>query len=111
MPESRLARHRFIRHLLALSACCRVTLRSKTGWAAASLLIAALLGSPAWAAPLVRVEDLPHLLQLPIFQPGEPRILYDDVGQAFASIVPDYRVFIPLSRLLTKLRRAVIVAE
>ena len=59
-------------------------MRSKTGWAATSLLIAALLGSPAWASPLVRVEDLPHLLQHPIFQPGEPSILYDDEGLAFA---------------------------
>jgi penicillin-binding protein 1A len=88
-----------------------VILRSKTRWAAASLLIAALFGSPAWAAPLVRVEDLPHLLQLPIFQPGEPSILYDDEGQAFASIVPEYRVFIPLSRIPTNLRRAIIAAE
>jgi len=102
MPESRLARYRFIRHPLALSACSA---------AVAFLFMAALFGSPAWAAPLLHMEDLPHLLQHPIFQPGEPSILYDDAGQAFASIVPEYRVFIPLARIPTNLRRAIIAAE
>ncbi len=70
-----------------------------------------LLSSSAWGAPLARVEDLPHLLKLPIFQPGEPSLLYDDEGQMFAPIVPEYRVFVPLSRIPLNLRQAIIAAE
>jgi penicillin-binding protein 1A len=70
-----------------------------------------LLSPSTWGAPLARVEDLPHLLQLPIFQPGEPGLLYDDEGQAFAAIVPEYRVFVPLSGIPMNLRRAIIAAE
>jgi len=70
-----------------------------------------LLSSSAWGAPPARVEDLPHLLQLPIFQPGEPSLLYDDGGQAFAAIVPEYRIFVPLSRIPMTLRQAIIAAE
>lgn len=82
-------------------------------WAAVmlALLLAALLSPSAWGQPLARVEDLPYLRQLPIFQPGEPALLYDDEGQAFAAIVPEYRIFVPLSRIPMVLRHAVIAAE
>ncbi len=85
----------------------------RTGWGAAVIALAVilLLSPSTWGAPLARVEDLPHLLQLPIFQPGEPSLLYDDEGQAFAAIVPEYRVFVPLSRIPMNLRQAIIAAE
>ncbi|WP_161953975.1 penicillin-binding protein 1A [Candidatus Methylomirabilis limnetica] len=60
---------------------------------------------------MAQVEDLPHLLQLPIFQPGEPSILYDDEGRVLGPIVPEYRAFVPLSRISLKLRQAIIAAE
>ncbi|MGB4782535.1 penicillin-binding protein 1A [Candidatus Methylomirabilis sp.] len=65
----------------------------------------------AWGTPLAQVEDLPHLLQLPIFQPGEPSLLYDDEGRVLGPIVPEYRAFVPLSRMPLKLRQAIIAAE
>jgi penicillin-binding protein 1A len=74
-------------------------------------LIISIVVRPALGAPPARVEDLPRLLQLSIFQPGEPSILYDDEGQAFAPIVPEYRVFVPLSAIPMTLRRAIIAAE
>ena len=85
----------------------------RTGWGAAVIALAVilLLSPSTWGAPLARVEDLPHLLQLPIFQPGESGLLYDDEGQAFAAIVPEYRVFVPLSRIPMNLRQAIIAAE
>jgi penicillin-binding protein 1A len=70
-----------------------------------------LLAWPAWGAPLAQVEDLPHLLQLPIFQPGEPSILYDDEGIAFGSVVQEYRSYVQFSRIPLKLRQAIIAAE
>ncbi len=79
--------------------------------AVATLLVLQVLCSRTWAAPLARVEDLPHLLKLSIFQPGEPSHLYDDEGQVFAPIVPEYRVFVPLSRIPLNLRQAIIAAE
>ena len=75
------------------------------------LLLAALSSSPAWGQPQARVEDLPYLRQLPIFQPGEPALLYDDEGHAFAAVVPEYRIFVSLSKIPMILRRAVIAAE
>ncbi|PTL36783.1 penicillin-binding protein [Candidatus Methylomirabilis limnetica] len=85
----------------------------RTRWraATATLFILMSLGTAAWGAPLAQVEDLPHLLQLPIFQPGEPSILYDDEGRVLGPIVPEYRAFVPLSRISLKLRQAIIAAE
>ena len=62
----------------------------RTAWGAAVITLAVilLLSTSTWGAPLARVEDIAHLLQLPIFQPGEPSLLYDDEGHAFAAIVP-----------------------
>lgn len=76
-----------------------------------ALVVAMLLASSAWGAPLAREEDLPNLLQLPIFQPGEPSLLYDDAGRALGPIVPEYRVVVPLSKIPLRLRQAVIAAE
>ena len=86
---------------------------SGAGWRGAVVALAAiaLLTSSAWGAPLAREEDLPHLLQLPIFQPGEPSLLYDDEGRALGPIVPEYRIVVPLSRIPLKLRQAIIAAE
>ena len=85
----------------------------RTRWraATATLFILMSLVTAAWGAPLAQVEDLPHLLQLPIFQPGEPSILYDDEGRVLGPIVPEYRAFVPLSRISLKLRQAIIAAE
>ena len=79
--------------------------------AAATLFMLMSFVTAAWGAPLAQVEDLPHLLQLPIFQPGEPSILYDDEGRVLGPIVPEYRAFVPLSRISLKLRQAIIAAE
>lgn len=76
-----------------------------------AFLISVPLVTAAWGAPLAQIEDLPHLLQLPIFQPGEPSLLYDDEGRVLGPIVPEYRAFVPLSRMPLKLRQAIIAAE
>lgn len=69
------------------------------------------LSSSTCGATPARVEDLPHLLELSLFQPGEPSLLYDDEGKAFAAIVQEYRVFVPLSKIPMQLRQAIIAAE
>ncbi|MDE2484424.1 MAG: penicillin-binding protein 1A [candidate division NC10 bacterium] len=76
-----------------------------------ALLLTATFGATAWGAPPAREEDLLNLPQLAIFQPGEPSLLYDDEERVFGSIVPEYRIFVPLSRIPLKLRQAVIAAE
>ncbi|CBE67711.1 MAG: penicillin-binding protein 1A [Candidatus Methylomirabilis oxygeniifera] len=76
-----------------------------------ALLISVTLGATAWGTPPAREEDLPNLSQLAIFQPGEPSLLYDDEERVFGSIVPEYRIFVPLSRIPLKLRQAIIAAE
>jgi penicillin-binding protein 1A len=50
-------------------------------------------------------------MQLPIFQPGEPSLLYDDEGRVLAPIVPEYRIVLPFSRMPMLLRQAVIASE
>lgn len=76
-----------------------------------ALLISATLGATAWGAPPAREEDLPNLPQLAIFQSGEPSLLYDDQERVLGSIVPEYRIFVPLARIPVKLRQAIIAAE
>lgn len=76
-----------------------------------AFLVSAAIGTTAWGAPLAREEDLPNLPQLGIFQPGEPSLLYDDEERVFGSIVPEYRIFVPLSKIPVKLRQAIIAAE
>jgi len=76
-----------------------------------AFLIGIMLGSAAWGAPPAREEDLPNLSQLAIFQPGEPSLLYDDEERVLGSIVPEYRIFVPLSKIPLRLRQAIIAAE
>ena len=76
-----------------------------------AVLVSAMFGTTAWGAPLAREEDLPNLPQLAIFQSGEPSLLYDDEERVFGSIVPEYRIFVPLSKIPVKLRQAVIASE
>lgn len=79
--------------------------------ATATLLIIMSFVASAWGAPLAREEDLPNLLQLPIFQPGEPSLLYDDEGRVLGPIVSEYRIVVPLSRIPLKMRQAILAAE
>ncbi len=83
------------------------------GWATGILacLLILSLSHVALGQPPAKPEDLPHLRQLSIFQPGEPSLLYDDEGLPFAAIVPEYRIFIPLSKIPMTLRQAIIAAE
>jgi penicillin-binding protein 1A len=95
----------------------RIFRRSKgngaIGWATAILtvLVVLVLAHPASGEPPARPEDLPHLRQLPIFQPGEPSLLYDDEGSPFSAVVPEYRIFVSLSKIPMTLRQAIIAAE
>ncbi|MGH7369563.1 MAG: penicillin-binding protein 1A [Candidatus Methylomirabilaceae bacterium] len=84
-----------------------------TVWAAATVafLLVLVCSHSAWGQPPARPEDLPQLRQLAIFQPGEPSLLYDDQGLAFAPVVPEYRIFVPLSKIPMVLRQAIIAAE
>src|SRR5574337_978809 len=79
--------------------------------ATAALLIIMSFVASAWGAPLAREEDLSNLLQLPIFQPGEPSLLYDDEGRVLGPIVPEYRIVVPLSRIPLKMRQAILATE
>ena len=56
-------------------------------------------------------KDLPNLDKLEIFQPGEPSILYADHDQPFASLAPEYRIFVPLSRIPKLVQQAVLDVE
>ncbi|HSB72514.1 MAG TPA: PBP1A family penicillin-binding protein [Candidatus Methylomirabilis sp.] len=56
-------------------------------------------------------KDLPNLDKLEIFQPGEPSILYADHDDPFASLAPEYRIFVPLSRIPKLLQQAVLDVE
>jgi penicillin-binding protein 1A len=86
--------------------------RGRTGRRTAAIaLVIVLLWSSAGAAPIARPEDLPNLRQLAIFQRGEPSILYDDHGEVLAPVVPEYRIYVPLSGVPMVLRQAVIAAE
>jgi penicillin-binding protein 1A len=74
-------------------------------------VLALALSSSASGQPPAKLEDLPRLRQLPIFQPGEPSLLYDDEGVPFSAVVPEYRVFVPLSNIPMTMRQAIIAAE
>jgi len=84
-----------------------------TVWATAIVTILLILftSSHSTAQPPAKPEDLPHLRQHPIFQPGEPSLLYDDEGSALAPVIPEYRIFVPLSKIPMVLRQAIIAAE
>src|SRR5512137_2747706 len=77
------------------------------------LLIALWLGvAPAVAAFVADPEkDLATLDRLEIFQPGEPSILYGTRDDPFASLAPEFRIFVPLSRVPKLLQQAVLDIE
>jgi penicillin-binding protein 1A len=56
-------------------------------------------------------KDLPHLDRLEIFQPGEPSLLYSLHDEPFASLAPEFRIFVPLDRIPPLVRNAVLDAE
>lgn len=56
-------------------------------------------------------KDLANLDKLEIFQPGEPSILYADGYEPFASLAPEYRIFVPLSRIPTLVQQAFLDVE
>lgn len=67
--------------------------------------------SPASGAVADPEKDLPSLDKLEMFQPGEPSILYSDQGEAFASLAPEYRVFVPLARIPRQVQQAILDTE
>ncbi len=67
--------------------------------------------SPASGAVADPEKDLPSLDKLEMFQPGEPSILYSDQGEAFASLAPEYRVFVPLTRIPRQVQQAILDVE
>jgi penicillin-binding protein 1A len=56
-------------------------------------------------------KDLASLDRLEMFQPGEPSILYSDQGEAFASLSPEYRIFVPLVRIPQQVQLAILDVE
>ncbi|HSB80298.1 MAG TPA: penicillin-binding protein 1A [Candidatus Methylomirabilis sp.] len=77
------------------------------------LILILLVGSPtsAFAFSADPEKDLPNLDKLEIFQPGEPSILYSDDSKPFASLAPEYRIFMPLSRVPKLVRQAFLDTE
>ncbi len=86
-------------------------------WAACAvsgLLVAGLWLSvvPASAAFVADPEkDIATLDQLEIFQPGEPSVLYGTRDDPFASLAPEFRIFVPLSRVPKLVQQAVLDIE
>lgn len=79
-----------------------------------SLVLAILAGTqalPALAFLADPQRDLPHLDKLEIFQPGEPSILYSDRDEPFASLAPEFRIFVPLNRVPKLVQEAILDAE
>ncbi len=66
---------------------------------------------PAFAFLADPEKDLPHLDKLEIFQLGEPSMLYSDRDEPFASLSPEFRIFIPLSQVPKLVREAILDAE
>lgn len=56
-------------------------------------------------------RDLPYLDKLEIFRPGEPSIAYSDRDEPFAALVPEFRIFVPLSQIPKQLQQAILDAE
>jgi penicillin-binding protein 1A len=78
------------------------------------VVLVALAGAhplPAFGFLADPEKDLPHLDKLEIFQPGEPSILYSDRDEPFASLAPEFRIFVPLSRIPKVVREAILDAE
>ena len=68
-------------------------------------------GRPASGGVADPEKDLPYLDKLEIFQPGEPSILYSDQDEPFASLAPEFRVFVPLVRIPKQVQQAILDAE
>jgi penicillin-binding protein 1A len=86
--------------------CSRTTL-----CALVALALWAGARSPAVAAIADPEKDLAHLDRLEIFQPGEPSVLYAMRGEPFASLSPEYRIFVPLPQIPKLLQQAVLDIE
>lgn len=94
----------------------RLRSRSRAGAAALALLCLLLAlaapSGPAAAGPLADpAQDLGRLDKLEIFQPGEPSLLFSLQNEPFAALSPEYRIFVPLSRVPLLVRRAFLAAE
>jgi len=79
-----------------------------------SLVLATLVGARALPASAFLADpekDLPYLDKLEIFQPGEPSLLYSDRDEPFASLAPEFRIFVPLSRVPKLVQQAILDAE
>lgn len=79
-----------------------------------SFVLAILVGTQALPASAFLADpqqDLPHLDKLEIFQPGEPSILYSDRDEPFASLAPEFRIFVPLARVPKLVQEAILDAE
>jgi len=56
-------------------------------------------------------KDLATLGMLEIFQPGEPSLVYGSHDEPFASLAPEYRIFVPLQRVPKQVQQAVLDVE
>jgi len=56
-------------------------------------------------------KDLPYLDKLEIFHPGEPSIAYSDRDEPFASLAPEFRIFVPLKQVPKQVQQAFLDAE
>jgi len=56
-------------------------------------------------------KDLPYLDKLEIFHPGEPSIAYSDRDEPFASLAPEFRIFVPLRQVPKQVQQAFLDAE
>lgn len=81
---------------------------------ALGMALAFLLGAPpalVFGFTADPEKDLPFLDKLEIFQPGEPSILYSDRDEPFASLAPEFRIFVPLSRVPKLVQQAILDTE
>jgi penicillin-binding protein 1A len=56
-------------------------------------------------------KDLATLERLEIFQPGEPSLVYGSHDDLFASLAPEYRIFVSLQRIPKQVQQAVLDVE
>ena len=81
------------------------------------LIILLTLGLCLAAAPAAQgviadpEKDLPTLERLEIFQPGEPSLVYGSHDEPFASLAPEYRIFVPVQRIPKQMQQAVLDVE
>ncbi len=87
----------------------RWTARAVPGLLVVGLWLSVVLPSAAFVAD--PEKDIATLDRLEIFQPGEPSILYGTRDDPFASLAPEYRIFVPLSRVPKVVQQAVLDIE